>query len=69
MAHEVEIINGQAQLAYAGDKPWHGLGVEVRNDMTPFQMMEKAGLDWSVEKEEVFTASGTKVPGIYEVYT
>ena len=63
MAHEVEIINGQAQLAYAGDKPWHGLGVEVRNDMTPFQMMEKAGLDWSVEKEEVFTASGTKVPG------
>jgi hypothetical protein len=24
MAHEVEIINGQAQLAYAGDKPWHG---------------------------------------------
>jgi len=25
--------------------------------------MEKAGLDWSVDKEEVFTASGTKVPG------
>jgi len=63
MAHEVEIINGQAQLAYAGEKPWHGLGVEVRNDMTPEQMMVKAGLDWSVEKEEVFTASGVKVPG------
>lgn len=63
MAHEVEIVNGQAQLAYAGDKPWHGLGVEVSNDLTPQQMMVKAGLDWEVDKEEVFTASGVKVPG------
>ena len=53
MAHEVEMINGQAQLAYVGDVPWHGLGVEVRNDMTPEQIMVKAGLDWTVEKEEV----------------
>ena len=43
MAHEVEIIDGQAQMAYAGERPWHGLGVEVRNDMTPQQMMQKAG--------------------------
>ena len=63
MAHEVEIINGQAQLAYAGDKPWHGLGVEVSNDLTPEQMMVKAGLDWEVDKEAVFTASGVEVPG------
>jgi len=63
MAHEVEIINGQAQLAYAGDKPWHGLGVEVSNDLTPEQMMVKAGLDWEVDKESVFTASGVEVPG------
>ena len=46
MAHEVEIINGQAQLAYAGDKPWHGLCVEVSNDLSPEQMMVKEGLDW-----------------------
>ena len=63
MAHEVEMINGQAQLAYVGDVPWHGLGVEVRNDMTPEQMMQKAGLDWEVEKEEVQTVSGVKIPG------
>jgi hypothetical protein len=50
MAHEVEMINGQAQLAYVGDVPWHGLGVEVRNDMTPEQMMQKAGLDWDSRK-------------------
>ena len=50
MAHEVEMIDGVAQMAYAGDKPWHGLGVEVSNDLTTAQMMRKAGLDWSVEK-------------------
>lgn len=63
MAHEVEIINGQAQLAYAGEKPWHGLGTEVSNDLTPIQMMEKAGLDWSVTKEDLMTESGIKIPG------
>ena len=50
MAHEVEMIDGVAQMAYAGDKPWHGLGVEVSNDLTPAQMQKKAGLDWEVRK-------------------
>ena len=61
MAHEVEIINGQAQMAYAGDVPWHGLGVQVSNDLTPVQMMQKAGLDWTVEKQKIVTASGVPV--------
>ena len=42
MSHEVET------MAYAGEVPWHGLGVQVSNDLTPNQMMEKAGLNWSV---------------------
>ena len=63
MAHELEIVNGQAQMAYAGDKPWHGLGVEVSNDLTPAQMMEKAGLNWTVDKEDIQTASGLKIKG------
>ena len=58
MAHEVEIINGEAQMAYAGGKPWHGLGVPVSNDLTPQQMQQKAGLDWTVDKCEI------EVPGI-----
>lgn len=64
MAHELEIVNGVAQMAYAGEKPWHGLGVEVSNDLTPAQIMEKAGLNWSVEKKDL-TIEGTniKVPG------
>lgn len=35
--------------AVAGGCPW-GIGTEVSNDLTPRQMMEKAGLDWTVEK-------------------
>lgn len=54
MSHEIEMIDGVAQMAYAGQVPWHGLGVEVDNDLTPLQMMEKAGLDWSVDEVESF---------------
>jgi phage/plasmid-like protein (TIGR03299 family) len=50
MAHELEIVNGKAQMAYAGAVPWHGLGVKVPADLTPDQMLEAAGLNWTVEK-------------------
>lgn len=54
MAHEVEFVDGVAQMAYAGDVPWHGLGTRVSPDLTPAQMMEKAGLDWEVKKYTLF---------------
>jgi len=44
MAHMVET------MAYAGEVPWHGLGVRVPADLHPTQMLEKAGLDWTVRK-------------------
>ena len=49
MAHMIEMIDGKAQMAYAGDLPWHGLGTKVPADVTPRQMLEAAGLDWNVE--------------------
>ena len=61
MAHELEIVNGNAQMAYVGDVPWHGLGTKVPADLTPDQFMVKAGLDWDVEKEDILTPSGIKV--------
>lgn len=48
MAHQVET------MAYAGELPWHGLGVPVSNDLTPAQMMQKAGVDWTVQECESF---------------
>ena len=63
MAHEIEIINGKAQMAYAGDVPWHGLGTSVPADLTPAQMLEAAGLDWTVEKVPAYaTVAGRQVP-------
>ena len=57
MAHQVET------MAYAGEVPWHGLGVPVSNDLTPVQMMEKAGLDWTVDECESFVEyRGEKIP-------
>lgn len=50
MAHEIEIVDGKAQMAYAGAVPWHGLGARVPADLTPEQMLEAAGLNWTVEK-------------------
>ncbi len=38
VAHNIEFVNGKAQMAYAGDVPWHGLGVQVPADLTPEQM-------------------------------
>lgn len=56
MAHNLEVIAGQAQMAYRESKglPWHGLGTPVSDDMTPKMMMEAAGLDWEVEKVDTF---------------
>jgi phage/plasmid-like protein (TIGR03299 family) len=55
MAHMVET------MAYAGELPWHGLGVKVIDDLTPEQMMEKAGVNWSVEKQDLVTSGGSTV--------
>ena len=50
-------------MAYAGEVPWHGLGVPVSNDLTPAQMMKKAGLDWRVEEVESYIDfNGKKIP-------
>ena len=55
MAHEVET------MAYAGELPWHGLGTEVSNELTPIQMMQKAGVDWEVEQQKIVTETGIEI--------
>ena len=54
MSHEIEMVNGVAQMAYAGELPWHGLGQQVSDDITTDGMMEAAGLDWSVTKQPMY---------------
>ena len=61
MAHELEMINGEAQMAYVGDVPWHGLGTKVDRELTPDQFQKVAGLDWTVEKQPLVTATGIPI--------
>jgi len=49
VSHEVETI------AWAGEKPWHGLGVEVDPNLTPLEMQEAAKLNWTVSKRPSYT--------------
>ena len=42
-------------MAYAGKVPWHGLGVQVDDTMTPEEMLEAAGLNWTVSKRPAYT--------------
>lgn len=44
MAHEIET------MAFAHAVPWHGLGVNVPETITPAEMLVAAGLDWQVER-------------------
>lgn len=55
MAHELEMVEGNAAMAYVGEVPWHGLGVRVPPDLTPKQMLKAAKLNWEVQK----------IPGFY----
>jgi phage/plasmid-like protein (TIGR03299 family) len=43
MSHHVKT------MAFAGEVPWHGLGVRVSDDIGTQDMMKAAGLDWEVK--------------------
>jgi phage/plasmid-like protein (TIGR03299 family) len=48
MAHLIEnnAFTNKAEIAYVGEKPWHGLGQELTKD-APIEVWRKeAGLDW-----------------------
>ena len=71
MAHELEIVNGQARMFYSGATPWHGLGTQVDNVLTAEEALVAGGLNWDVEKVPAWDAlpDGTfvQVPGRFHV--
>jgi phage/plasmid-like protein (TIGR03299 family) len=48
MSHNVET------MAYANEVPWHGLGVQVSDNLTPAEMLGAAGLDWKVDRKALW---------------
>lgn len=61
MAHMIDT------MAYAGETPWHGLGVKVNEDISVQEMVIQAGIDWQVQKRPLFMfnedSKQVKVPG------
>lgn len=55
-------------MAYAGDKPWHGLG----NKLAPQQPIEawrqQAGMDWKIEESEVRYITGNNNLGVINAF-
>lgn len=49
MAHELDMSNGRANMAYTGPVPWHGLGQEIDPDASIDKWRVAAGLNWSVK--------------------
>lgn len=45
------------------ETPWHGQGKVIRTAPTSEDAIRLAGLDWKVEPQKVFTASGIEIPG------
>jgi phage/plasmid-like protein (TIGR03299 family) len=64
MAHELEIINGNASMFFRGENPWHRLGTFIHPDekLTSEQAIVAAKLDWTANTKQLFLADGTLAP-------
>lgn len=59
MAHELTIrTSGQAEMAFVGQTPWHGLGQQLQEDASIDQWCVAAGMDWSIERSPVQFMNG-----------
>jgi len=50
MAHMIDFSNGKANLAFTGETPWHGLGVNIDKEASVDQWRVAAGLNWEAVK-------------------
>jgi phage/plasmid-like protein (TIGR03299 family) len=53
MAHMIDMSNNQANIAYVGDTPWHGLGQKLEPGADLITWRKQAGLDFVVETTPV----------------
>ena len=55
-------------MAYAGQRPWHGLG----NRLAPQQSIEtwkqQAGMDWQIDESEVRYITGSNNVGVINAF-
>lgn len=50
-------------MFYVREKPWHGLGTEVKEAPTSADALIYAGLNWDVLQRDVYTEEGIQISG------
>ena len=44
--------------------PWDGVGMNVHGAFSSKEVMQRAGLDWSVSSRKLYLSDGSPVPGV-----
>lgn len=58
MAHQLTIReDGIVEAAFAGARPWHGLGTQVEKHMSPQEALKLAHMDWTVRLRPLWVRS------------
>jgi phage/plasmid-like protein (TIGR03299 family) len=55
-------------MAYAGEKPWHGLGNKLAAQQPVEVWKEQAGMAWAIEESEVRYISGNNNVGVINAF-
>lgn len=60
---------GDETLYYHGATPWDGIGEEIDNNLSPSEILARAGLDWKVERRKTYyrDANGNELPAQKQV--
>lgn len=61
MPHDLAESNGRVAMMYAGEVPWHGLGIRLSDPPTACQAIQAAGLNYLAELKELQTVEGKLV--------
>jgi phage/plasmid-like protein (TIGR03299 family) len=64
MAHELDFTStGEARMVSLNENPWHKLGKVVTKEMTDDELMQLSGMNWAVNRQDVYDANQKKVEG------
>ena len=67
--HELEMIDGKAQMAYTGEVPWHNLGTRVDDTISPREIQAAAGLDFLAMAGFTSAQAIKALPGVVNLAT
>lgn len=67
MAHEIDMSNDRQNIAFVGQRPWHGLGQELTPNAPLEVWCKEAGLDWSADERDVLYMHDSEHGDLLEV--